>query len=55
MDIKELEELVLKYPNNQELRKVLRSLYYDLKKTNESQQMINNQLNIFNGSQQINS
>jgi hypothetical protein len=55
MDIKELEQLVLKYPNNQELGMVIRMKYYEMKKANESQQMINNQLNLFNGSQQVNS
>jgi hypothetical protein len=55
MDIQELEALVFRYPNNQELGLVIRMKYYEMKKANENQQMIKNQLNLFDGSQQINS
>lgn len=50
MDIKELEELVLKYPNNGELGKALRKKYYEALDVRKSQDADTNQLNMFNGS-----
>lgn len=55
MDLQELEQLVLKYPNNMELGQVIRMMYYEKKKALESQNMVKGQLNLFDGSQQINS
>ena len=55
MDLQELEQLVLKYPNNMELGQIIRMMYYEKKKALESQNMVKGQLNLFDGSQQINS
>jgi len=55
MDLQELEQLVLKYPNNMELGQVIRMMYYQKKEAFESQNMVKGQLNLFDGSKQINS
>lgn len=55
MDLQELEQLVLKYPNNMELGQVIRMMYYEKKKALESQNMINGQLNLFDGFEQLDS
>ena len=55
MDLQELEQLVLKYPNNMKLGQIIRMMYYKKKKALESQNMVKDQLKLFDGSQQINS
>jgi len=50
MDIKELKELVLKYPDNSELGKALRKKYYETMDSHKSQNSDTNQLDMFNGS-----
>lgn len=52
MNIEELQKLVLKCPNNEELGKTIRKMYYNMARAIE---INDNQLNMFDGSKQINS